>query len=472
MDTRYAGALCSTRDLSRMRTDPMNERQRRRQRRRRKTGSLRGQLVSHALLSIAIPFALAGAVVFFFLSYHLDVIESSFARSREALTQDIAGTDMRSQAGNVARQLDQFLIERITESKAWASAPVVVNAARAAHARHVAEGLAGTPVEALEERFQARKSLDVSPLADRYLRQQIAASPFFAEVFFTDRSGFNVALTNPTSDFVQSDEKWWQNAWSRQLSVGEVEYDDSAGVWSVEISVRIDDPQTGEPLGVMKSVLAIEPVQQIADRTAQTISGGRVRVTTGNGALIAETVSGHARERIMNPEVDLSEQGVPSVQQAFGGDRAGFSTDEEWITGFARTGGRETYSTVTERFSGFDWIVILQRPLAGIEEPISALRAIESALDRWRSMLGFGLGAVALVCIFVAVVLSAGAARRLSASLQAVRDLAERTARGESVAPAAIARPEEMVQVNEAVHRLGLVLTTVLRRSQPRQTHA
>ena len=465
MDTRYAGAL---RSMSQMRTEPMNERRRRRP----KAGSLRGQLVSHALLSIAVPFALAGATVFFFLTYHLDVIESSFARSREALTRDIAGTDIRAQASNVARQLDEFLIERITESKAWASAPVVVDATRTVHERHVADGLVGTPVAVLEDRFHTRKTLEAAPLADRYLRQQIAASPFFAEVFFTDRNGFNVALTNPTSDFVQSDEKWWQNAWSRQLSVGEIEYDDSAGVWSIEISVRIDDPETGEPLGVMKSVLAIEPVQHIADRTAQTISGGRVEVTTGNGALIAETSSGHARERIMNPEVDLSEQGVPSVLHAFGGERIGFSTDEEWITGYARTGGRETYSTVTERFSGFDWIVFLQRPLAGIEEPISALRAIESALDRWRSMLGFGLGAIALVSIFVAVILSAGAARRLSASLQAVRELAERTARGESVAPAAIARPEEMVQVNEAVHRLGLVLTTVLRRSQPRQTHA
>ena len=466
MDTRYAGALRGTRDLSRMRTEPVGKR------RRRKAGSLRGQLVSHALFSIAIPLGLAGAIVFFFLSYHLDVIESSFARSRAALTNDIAGTDIRSQASNVARQLDEFLIERITESKAWASAPVVVDAARAAHGRHLAAGLVGTSIDAIEERFRARKSLALAPLADRYLRQQIASSPFFAEVFFTDRNGFNVALTNPTSDFVQSDEKWWKNAWSRQISVGEIEFDDSAGVWSIEISVRIEDPATGEPLGVMKSVLAIEPVQHIADRTAQTIPGGRVQVTTGNGALIAETSSLHARERIMSSEVDLSEQGAPSVLHAYDGDRIGFSTDEEWITGYARTGGRETYASVTEWFSGFDWIVILQRPLAGIEEPISALRAIESALERWRSMLGLGLGAVVLLSILVSVVLSAASARRLCASLQAVRELAERTARGESVAPAAIARPEEMVQVNEAVHRLGLVLMTVLRRSEPRRTHA
>lgn len=309
-------------------------------RRLRNAGSLRGQLVSNALVSIALPLSLAGAVVFFILNYHLQIIESSFARSREALTRDIAGTDIRAQASNAARQLDEFLIERITEAKAWATARVVVDAARGAHERHRAAGLVGTPIEELEARFHRRKSLGLALAANTYLRQQIAASPFFAEVFFTDRNGFNVALTNPTSDFVQSDETWWQNAWGRFLSVGDIEYDDSAGVWSVEISVRIEDPDTGEPLGVMKSVLAIEPVQHIADRTAQTISGGRVQVATGSGALIAETSSGHDRERIMNSEIDVSEQGDESVLAAFAGGPMGFATDSEWITGYARTGGR------------------------------------------------------------------------------------------------------------------------------------
>ena len=234
--------------------------------------------------------------------------------------------------------------------------------------------------------------------------------------------------------------------------------------------MRIEDPDTGEPLGVMKSVLPIEPVQHIADRTAQTISGGRVQVATGSGALIAETSSGHDRERIMSSEVDVSEQGGESVLAAFAGGPMGFVTDSDWITGYARTGGRDTYAAVARQFSGFDWIVILQRPLAGIHEPLSALRAIETALDDWRTMLGIGFVATALVSIILAVALSNAVARRLSASLQAVRELAERTARGESVAPAAISRPAELVQVNHAVHRLGRVFMTVLRRSQPRHT--
>ena len=87
----------------------------------------------------------------------------------------------------------------------------------------------------------------------------------------------------------------------------------------------------------------------------------------------------------------------------------------------------------------------------------------------WRRLLAFSLGAMALASIILALFLAAAGARRLAASLDSVRELAERTARGESVGPAAITRPEEIVQVNEAVHRLSRVFMTVLKRSQPQQ---
>ena len=436
----------------------------------RRGRSLRTQFVSHALLSIGLPVVLSGAIAFFFLTYHLEIIETSFTRSREALTHDIAGTDLRAQAENAARQLDTFLIERMVEAKAWASAPLVVEAAIAAHVRHAAEGLTEASIDAVEGRFRIEKSLGSAPHADTYLRQQIAASPYFAEVFFTDRNGYNVALTNPTSDFVQSDEDWWQNAWSHGLSVGEIEYDDSAGVWSVDISLRIVDPDTEQPVGVMKTVLAIEPVQRVADRTVQTIPGGRVQVTTGRGILIAETSSGHARERIMNPEINIQQQGEPSVRAAFGAERVGFATDETWLAGFARTGGRDTYAGVAERFTGFDWVVILERPVAGITGAISALAAIEDALRDWRRLLLLALGAMALVSVLLAVALAAGAARRLAGSMQAIREMAERSASGQVANAAAIERPVELARLNDAVNRLSQVLMSVLRRSQQRQT--
>ncbi len=424
-----------------------------------RTSSLRMQLVSNALLSVALPVLLIGGLTFFLLAYHLDIIETSFARSRDAVTNDIARTDLVARATNTASQIDTFLVSRITEAKAWASSRVVVEAARSAHTRHAAEGFAKISAAELEKKFRIQKSLGISPEADSFVRQQVAASPYFAEIFFTDSNGFNVALTNPTSDFIQSDEGWWKRAWSQGISVGEVEYDDSAGVWSVDISVRIDNPADKKPIGVMKTVLAIEPIQKIADRAAQSIPGGRVQVATGRGALIAETASGHARERIMNGDVNVQEQGEPSVRAGFGGEQTGFSTDPEWLAGYARTGGRETYATTVNRFAGFDWIVILQKPIAAIHEPIATLRGIEDALRDWRLILAFALGGMVLLSSVLAIGVAVGAARRYATALGAVTEMAERSAQGERVSPAVIRNPEEIVRVNDAVHRLSQVFT-------------
>jgi len=417
-------------------------------------------------VSIVVPVVLVGAVVFFVLAYHLEIVESSFTQSREALTRDLASSNVMPQAGDIARRLDAFLVERIVEAKAWAASEVVMDAARAAHGTHVREGLVGRPLAALEERFQAAKSLGIWVEADTYLRQQIVASPYFAEVFFTDRNGFNVALTNPTSDFVQSDEEWWQNAWSHQIAVGSVQYDDSAGSWSLDIAVRIDAPTTGHPLGVMKSVLTIEPVQRIADQTAETLPGGRVIVATGDGELIAETSSGHANGRIMNPDLNLIEHGAPPLRAAFGNAREGFATDEMWLTGYARTGGRDTYAPVTPSFAGFNWLVILQRPVAEVLDPISALREVEYALRSWRVTLIGALIAMTFAIVVFAVFLVGGRARRLAESVHAVSEMAERTVQGEQVRRVAIDRPEELARLTESVHYLCQVFTADPKRNE------
>lgn len=418
-------------------------------------GSLRMQLVSNAVLSVALPVLLTGGVTFFLLAYHLDIIETSFARSRDALTNDIARTELVARATNTASQIDTFLISRITEAKTWASSRVVIEASRSAQARHLAEGFAKVPVVQLEKKFRTRKSLGISPEADSFLRQQVSTSPYFAEVFFTDSNGFNVALTNPTSDFVQSDEGWWKRAWSRGIAVGEIEFDDSAGVWSVDISIRIDNPTGKQPLGVMKTVLAIEPIQKIADRASQSIPGARVQVATGRGSLIAETASGHARDRVMSADVNVQEEGDPSVRASFGGDQAGFSTDEEWLTGFARTGGRETYASAVSRFAGFDWVVILQKPISAIHRPLATLHGIEEALRDWRLILTLALGTMLLLSSVLSIALAVAAARRYGSALAAVAEMAERSLRGETSSPAAIRSPEEIVRVNDAVHRLS-----------------
>lgn len=439
---------------------------------RNRSVSLRGLLTRGVLLSAGISFVLAGIPAAWLLANQLDGIVTSFERDSETLVRDVAGTHTRTQAESAARRIDAFLLSRIVEAKAWASSPVVLDAARAGYERHVREGLPNLTVDEVEGRFLTRKSLGVSPQANAYLMRQIASSPYFAEIFFTDSNGFNVGLTNPTSDFVQSDEDWWQEAWSDFLSIGEIGYDDSAGVWSVDISVRLDDPATGELLGVMKTVLAIDSVQHIADQTVETIPGGRVTVVTREGTLIAETDSGHARERIMNPEVTFQGEAPALMRTAFDSERAGLATDEGWLSGYARSGGHDTYAAVSPTFPGFDWLVVLQQPMAGILESITGLSTIENAFREWRLMLLLAFGVVFLVSLLLTALLIGDDARRLAAAIQALREMAERSVQGKPIEPAAIERPEELVHLNRAIHGLCQEWMSERGRSKPREPGA
>ncbi len=190
-----------------------------------------------------------------------------------------------------------------------------------------------------------------------------------------------MALTNPTSDFVQSDEEWWQRAWSSGLSVGEIEFDESAGVLGLDLSVRIQDPGTGASIGVLKAVVSIRFVQAFADRLAFRLSapgqllhaqlaaarthgdsrpadpaetGFHLLVGSADGQLIAETRSRHARGRIMQPEINLlSGESLGRFNQAYGGERSGaFIANRDGqadqaeksghLVAFARSGGART----------------------------------------------------------------------------------------------------------------------------------
>ena len=435
----------------------------------RGNGGLRAETLYQALLCSIVPIALVGSVVFFVLNYQLAVIETSFAQSRTKLTDDIAGENLKIQATLTAHQIDAFLIERIAEAKTWASSSIVVKAARDGHVRHSEEGLVGLPIENIEAQFRTRKSLSSAPEADTYLRQQMDSSPYFAEIFFTDRNGFNVAVTNPTSDFVQSDEGWWQGAWNHALSVSEVGYDESAGVWSVDISVRINDPASGEPVGVMKTVLAIDSVQKIADRTAAALPGGVAQIANLHGVLIADTGSDHARERIMNPDVNLIEDGASSVRAAFEGGRSGFSTDDQWVTGYAHSGERNLYVAATRSFSGLDWIIILQSPVSRVHSLITSLGVVGSALHDWRNLLVLSLGAMAIVSAVITLFFAGAAARRLLSSLHAMQHMAEHAIRGEDAPVAQIEQPRELVRLNEAVRRLSQICVIVIRKRNQRR---
>ncbi len=59
-------------------------------------------------------------------------------------------------------------------------------------------------------------------------------SKTYGEVFVTNKYGANIAQTGRTSDFRQDDEQWWQMARRKGMHVGDVQYDNSAEVYSTD----------------------------------------------------------------------------------------------------------------------------------------------------------------------------------------------------------------------------------------------
>jgi len=98
-----------------------------------------------------------------------------------------------------------------------------------------------------------------NPLSEK-LRALKVVNPLFAEIMVTDDKGRLIAATGKTSDYDQSDESWWQKA--MRLRAGEalvsgLDYDKSAGVFSLDLSLPVTDPRFPEKkIGVLKVVIS------------------------------------------------------------------------------------------------------------------------------------------------------------------------------------------------------------------------
>ncbi len=168
-----------------------------------------------------------------------------------------------------ASTVDLYLQERHAAVRMLAGVPTLVERARRSGIRAVALGLDGRGVDDLERAFQATRMLEPEAQVNAFLAR-VRDDSDFVELIVTDRHGFTVAASNPTSDFVQADEAWWQRAFELGDHQDAAEFDESAGATAVGLSVRIEDPGSGERLGVLKAVLDLSRLVLIISPRSDT----------------------------------------------------------------------------------------------------------------------------------------------------------------------------------------------------------
>jgi len=81
----------------------------------------------------------------------------------------------------------------------------------------------------------------------------------YAEIFITNQYGGNIAQSNKTTDYKQGDELWWQKAKQNGVFLSQGGFDESAGVYSSDIAIRILD-EDGNFIGVLKAVINVESI--------------------------------------------------------------------------------------------------------------------------------------------------------------------------------------------------------------------
>ena len=214
------------------------------------------------------------------------IVLSAYVASRSVAREfeRAAGIQLQAVAEQVAELVSQYLEERSADVRVLANTPSVVAAARNAGQAAARRGLDRIATTDLEQRYSETRALSQDAILERFL-QTVRDSSDFIEIFFTDRHGLIVVSSNPTSDFVQSDERWWNETFETGAFQGSPTYDESAGTVGLEFAARIFDPTSGEPLGVLKAVVELSRLARLLSLSSGTV-GASIEAVDSAGRVI------------------------------------------------------------------------------------------------------------------------------------------------------------------------------------------
>ena len=275
-----------------------------------------------------------------------------FADPNEGPKDDPLHNRSLAEAQTISRALDLWMTQAESELRSWGEAPALINGVRRAAVEHHERGYTERTPEAVNARLVHNRHLGLAPEADEYLAVQVGKSKAWAQAHYSDEYGFTVGVAGLEEDFVQTDESWWQAAWNRGRHESDISFNENANGFAFRIALRMNDPATKAAVGVIDGTIALTAIQRLANGFAAERSS--VRVLDEKGRLIADTASGHARDRIMRLSQDAMNsegwrQGVGSPGNA-GGTAEG-QVERGWVR-LAEAGGPHR-----------DWIVIVERSI-------------------------------------------------------------------------------------------------------------
>ena len=299
---------------------------------------LRTQLLSNILPTVLIPLVVAGGAGWWIVHDNIQT------RWRDQLQRNtlLAGEAM-----------NQLLSDFLPLPRAVGNNPIITDAMREANEIVTTEELNSKSITVLEEQFNENRVLNLDSQLNRYLRD-FSSDHGISEVIVTQKDGFNIAYNQRTSDFVQRDEQWWQQAREQRQFLGELQYDESTGTRQIPLTQAIQDPDTGEFLGVVRigmPTTAFEVVEKYLEQSGILETGevqiintsedqvfvtvteeGSVPTTETNGGEAVEAVARGMVENV-NQEGEIAEENLSAIAADYDLEQ---SQVREQVTGLIR----------------------------------------------------------------------------------------------------------------------------------------
>lgn len=251
------------------------------------------------------------------------------------------------------------------------------------------------------------------------------------EIFVTNSYGANIAQTQKTSDYKQDDEVWWQSAKRDGMFIGQVDYDESAAVYSNDIAISIND--NGNFLGVMKIVTNFEgEIDAIKTAKKSARQNMELILIADDGTVLYSTDEIHK----LGTKYGLFDK-LTAADGYFIGKDPVLHKDEKLIV-FAGFGGQKNDN------NGLDGFLILEHEKDKILAPLTSTRNL---------ILG-----ASLTASIVAIIISIFIARSISNPIKKLTEAADEITQGNFDSKVRIKSNDEIGKLAESFNFMAASL--------------
>jgi signal transduction histidine kinase/HAMP domain-containing protein len=259
-------------------------------------GNIRTKLIVSFIL---IAFISLSSVVFF------------ADRSSQANLTEAIGNNLYGLANGEAIQVAQTLDGELDKLKALALSRAVQDRAEAGT---TADTLSPAEIKALDQQWRAADAANNSsdPLVASVLSDSLSAEllkyqaqfPENVEVFLTDLPGVSLATTDRTSDYLQSDEGWWQAAFKNGEYIGQPEFDASSKTLAINMAVAVRASGSDKIVGVLRTTVNINSLENVL-QTGMIGRTGQSSIYLPDGQVIRLVDSGAGKYELAVEKTNL-----------------------------------------------------------------------------------------------------------------------------------------------------------------------